>query len=123
MRVIEQKANNAFINKKSIKLGNTEVISHDSNGSCITTLWLYGHKIARSCEDGVEVNFQGYLTSTTQSRLNSLCEALNGTRPFSRKQGKLYMTLRQSERTTNNPVAVKNYSKNEYKYNEWIKVK
>jgi hypothetical protein len=78
MRVIERKVIGAFLNGQSLTISNTS-----TNGR---SLFLHGHEIARmSAEKGLELNFCDWVTPTTQSRLNSLCELVGLGRPISIK--------------------------------------
>jgi hypothetical protein len=80
MRVIEKKVIGAFLNGQKLTISNTS-----TNGR---SLFLHGHEIARfSAKNGLELNFCGWVTPTTQSRLNSLCELVLDRRPLSIKQG------------------------------------
>jgi hypothetical protein len=78
MRIIERKVIGAFLSGQKLTISNTS-----TNGK---SLFLHGHEIARrSATDGLELNFCGWVTPTTQSRLNSLCELVGLGRPISIK--------------------------------------
>lgn len=68
MRKIDEKARDAFMNRKRFKSPNTEVkiVNGDSH------LYLFGHLIAKLENDELLINHCGWETRTTSSRLNSL---------------------------------------------------
>lgn len=87
MRKIEQQVIGAFLNGKSLRVSNTSSIAKPIAGH--PSLWLHGHCIARRTKRGLEVNFCGWVTPTTQSRLNSLCELIGLGRPFTIRKGQV----------------------------------
>lgn len=123
MRQVEKQVIGAFLNGEKKSVTNTMTDGH--------SLWLFGHKIARRVPskrltrydmgfngkeaDTIEVNFCGYATPTTQSRLNSLCELIGIKRPFTIKKG--VVSLIGSVGTNGKPT------KTAYKDNEWIRIR
>lgn len=69
MRKITQQAVNALYGKYKFKKNNTEVFMNSSGWWCLE---LYGHCIAKIDSEGLKINHQGYLTTTTKERLNGL---------------------------------------------------
>jgi hypothetical protein len=109
MRKVEKQVIEAFLcgEKKSVTNTTTDGQS----------LWLFGHKIARRTDrhDVFEVNFCGYPTATTQSRLNSLCESIGMKRPFQIRNGVVSLI---GVDTSNGKT-----TKTKYSSNEWIRIK
>jgi hypothetical protein len=68
MRKIEQGMIHAILNKKNFSCSNTKVeVAGD-----VMDVFLFGHHIAEITDQTVRINNQGYTTSTTKSRLNSI---------------------------------------------------
>ena len=68
MRKIDEKAYNAFINRKRFRSGNTNV-DIDMNGNVV--MELFGNKIARTHKGDILISAGGYIPSvTTRSRLS-----------------------------------------------------
>lgn len=68
MRKITEQMLEAFINNRSKKIGNTEVIASEHK----TVLLLHGNLIAESNVEGLFIQNLGWETNTTKERLNSL---------------------------------------------------
>jgi hypothetical protein len=77
MRKIEQEMIDSILNKKNYSCSNTKVeVAGD-----VILVFLFNNLIAKITDKTVEINNQGYTSSTTKSRLNSIlrkfCEARN----------------------------------------------
>lgn len=69
MKIITQKATEAFFNKTNFNLSNTNV----TNISGFTVLSLFGNQIAYLSEENIlSITNRGYKTKTTKERLNGL---------------------------------------------------
>lgn len=81
MRKIEQQIANAIRAGKPFKGGNTEVLFNDAlvpGGVKPFIVVLHGHMVAyRNNAGTVTLDWCGYSTPTTRSRLNVVCDALN----------------------------------------------
>jgi hypothetical protein len=71
MRKIETLMNKAIQSEKDWKLANTEVITVDN----ISTVYLYGNKIAEVGDTFVTLYDGNHRTATTKSRLNAILRA------------------------------------------------
>lgn len=85
-RKISENAVNAFMNDREFRASNTTV-TRDRDG---TAMYLHGNKIAVKGSTGTCVTLAGRNTPTTRERLNTLVEAINGTRPFYTRKGVPY---------------------------------
>jgi len=74
MRVIERKMNEAITASKDWRMDNTEVINE--NG--ISTVLLYGNKIAEIGDTWLRLFDGGRRSNTTKSRLNAILSAHGG---------------------------------------------
>lgn len=70
MRKITAEAQDAFLNRRNYKNGNTVVKSFDEVSS---SLYLHGNEIAWMDATGIYINHRGWTTNTTKERLNGLC--------------------------------------------------
>jgi hypothetical protein len=77
MRKVTNVTVNAFLSRKSVKMGNTV-----SDG---ITLKLHGNVIAEWRGNSVWVTLAGWPTVTTRERLNGLCDELGLTGFYQRK--------------------------------------
>ncbi len=68
MRKIERLMNKAIQSEKDWKLANTEVITVDN----ISTVYLYGNKIAEIGNNWIQLFDGGWQSATTKSRLNAI---------------------------------------------------
>lgn len=71
MRKIETLMNKAIQSEKNWKLANTEVITVDN----ISTVYLYGNKIAEVGDTFLTLYGGNHRTATTKSRLNAILRA------------------------------------------------
>lgn len=85
MRKVEKQVIGAFIKGERKTVSNTTANNVDG----VLSLWLHGHCIARRTRMGLEINFCGWATPTTQSRLNSLFELIGIGRPFTIRKGQV----------------------------------
>jgi len=83
MRKIEQQMNTAISDCVNWKNADTEVVC-DNDG--VSTVYLYGNKIAEVGEDFVQIFDGGYQSKTTKSRLNAILSehAIEGEYVFQR---------------------------------------
>ena len=72
MRKIERLMNEAIIEGLNWSLDNTRV---ETDGDNISTVYLYGNKIARIGNNFVQLFDGKHQTATTKSRLNAICWA------------------------------------------------
>lgn len=75
MRIITEKAVNAFNNNQSFRLANTSVhVEREANtdGQTVVYLKLHGNTIARRTGNKLEVTTANWNTVTTRARLNGL---------------------------------------------------
>ena len=77
----------AFWNFRKLKMDNTEVKPFDNKK---VELYLHGSCIARAHGSRLEVNPQGYLTQTTQSRLNTIISHVGAS--ITQKNGMWFIT-------------------------------
>jgi len=68
MRKIETLMNNAITASKNWRMDNTEVITEDN----VSTVYLYGNKIAEVGDYWLRLFDGGHRTVTTKSRLNAI---------------------------------------------------
>ena len=68
MRVIEKQMNQAILNGKDWKSGNTQVVNYSN----CSDVFLYGNLIARIGETWIELFDGNHQTATTKSRLNAI---------------------------------------------------
>ena len=68
MRKIEYDMIQAIVNKKNYSCDNTRVIPVGD----VVSVFLHNHNIAKITDKTVEINYCGYSTKTTKSRLNSI---------------------------------------------------
>lgn len=91
MRKIEERMIDAVLKGKNWKENNTQVCVNAAGGRSV---YLHGNRIGwyNVGADGnhtLHVSFCGWHTRTTLSRVNALCGALKGCRPFSIRSGQL----------------------------------
>lgn len=80
MRKVTRQVVTAFINQKSLKVGNTETDGQH--------LYLHGNLIAVWSDSGEIVgSLAGWNTPTTRERLNGLCELIGSNARFYQKSG------------------------------------
>ena len=79
MRQVTNEVVRAFLNGQTKRVSNSE-----TNG---TSLYLWGHEIARKENGQIKINLCGYNTTTTRERLNGVLEYCIGKRALRTKQG------------------------------------
>ena len=89
MRKIEEKMNDAILSKKDVQLRNTEVKTVGD----VSTVYLFGHKIAEICETSLTLWDGGSRTKTTKSRLNAILDKHGNGEKIIQKAGIWYIMI------------------------------
>jgi hypothetical protein len=82
MRKITRKIAQAFIDRRPLKIDNSETDGMH--------LYLFGNLIAFNRGECIIMSLAGYPTPTTRERLNGVVQLMDGGRPFFQWHGKQY---------------------------------